>query len=410
MTALAGTNSLRSPRLLSALILPLVLLLNGCGSGTDEHAGGQFPAPDVSVAAPVQRDVTAWDEYQGRLISVDRAEIRPRVSGYLHSMHFQEGEMVDNGALLFRIDDREYRAARDAAAAQFKSSEAAVTLSAQELQRADMLLQSKAVSQGERQRRQAEHDQALAARAAAKAELVRAELTLSFTEIRAPFAGRISAAWVKPGNLVNADQSVLTTLVAENPIEVEFSGDEAAFLRYSQQVRSGDRPSARQTHYEVQLGLSNESGFPHSGKIVFVDNALDPNTGTIRARARLDNTNGVFTPGLFARVRLMGDTRSAALLVHPQAVLTDQDRRYVYVVNEQDQAIRHDVELGPEVDGLRVVDAGLQAGDRVIVNGTRKVFFPGQPVKPMAVEMHSPNQQPAAAQSDSAEQPVQAQG
>ncbi|MBD8526344.1 efflux RND transporter periplasmic adaptor subunit [Pseudomarimonas arenosa] len=386
-------------------LLPIALL-GGCGGaeqGAPEH---QFPAPDVSVALPVQRDVTAWDEYQGRLIAVDRAEIRPRVTGYLASMHFSEGERVANNALLFRIDDREYRAARDAAAAELRSAEASVILAEQELQRADLLLQSKAVSEGERQRRKAEHDQALATRSAAKAQLARAQLTLEFTEIRAPFSGRISAAMIKPGNLVNADQTVLTTLLAEDPIEVEFSGDEQTFLRYSQQVRQGDRPSARETHYEVQVGLSNEQGFPHRGQIVFVDNALDPSTGTIRARARLDNAAGLFTPGLFARVRLMGETRKNALLVHPQAILTDQDRRYVFVVNEQDQAIRHDLQLGPEVDGLRAVDQGLQPGDRVIVNGTRKVFFPGQPVKPNAVEMSQPNAQVLDAEQASA----QAQG
>ena len=387
-----GTNRLRSFR---TALGPLLVsaLLSACGGGAEQQA---FPPPDVSVAMPVQQDVTAWDEYQGRLIAVDYAEIRPRVTGYLESLHFIEGDRVAKGALLFRIDDREARAARDAAEAELKSAGAQVTLAAQELQRADMLLASKAVSEGERQRRQAEHDQALAARAAARAQLARAELTLSFSDIRAPFAGRTSAAAVKPGNLVNADQTVLTTLVSEDPIEVEFTGDENAFLHYSEQVRSGERPSARTTHYEVQVGLSNEQGFPHSGKISFVDNTIDSATGTIRARARLDNRSGEFTPGLFARVRLMGDTRKNALLVHPQAILTDQDRRYVFVVNEQGQAMRHDVKLGPEIEGLRVIDEGLQADQQVIVNGTRKVFFPGQPVKPIPVDMRSPNVLPDA--------------
>ena len=236
-----------------------------------------------------------------------------------------------------------------------------------------------------------EAQQAEADLAAARANEAQASLNLGFTRITAPFAGRAGEAMVKPGNVVVPNQSVLTTLVSVDPVYVTFVGDERAFLHYQEIVRSGNAESPRAGRTPVLIGLANEDGFPHRGEVDFVDNALNPETGTIRARAVLPNPDGRFTPGLFARVRLLGETLPSALLINEQAVLTDQDRRYVYVVGEKDAAERRDVTLGPPVEGLRIVESGLKPGDKVIINGMRKIFFPGQPVKPHPVPMDQPN-------------------
>jgi membrane fusion protein, multidrug efflux system len=239
---------------------------------------------------------------------------------------------------------------------------------------------------------------------AARANAAQANLNLEFTRIHAPFAGRAGEALVKPGNLVAPNTTLLTTLVSVDPVYVTFVGDERAYLRYAQLVRSGNRENPRTAPTPVRVGLANEEGFPHEGTMDFVDNALNPATGTIRARAIVPNPEGRFTPGLFARVRLLGESKDNALLIHEQAVLTDQDRRYVYVVGDKNSAERRDVALGPVVEGLRVVESGLKPGDKVIINGMRKIFFPGQPVKPHVVPMDKPNQPPPAPEGQQAQQ------
>jgi multidrug efflux system membrane fusion protein len=229
---------------------------------------------------------------------------------------------------------------------------------------------------------------------AARANAVRARLDYGFTYIKAPFKGRAGEALVKPGNLVAPNTTLLTTVVSTDPVYVTFTGDEGAYLRYQDLARNGSRASSRDVRNPVLVGLANEEGFPHKGEMDFVDNALNPETGTIRARAVVPNPDGIFTPGLFARVRLLGETQKDALLINEQAVLTDQDRRYVYVVGDKNSAERRDVKLGPQVEGLVIVESGLKAGDKVIVNGMRKIFFPGQPVNPHAVPMDQPNLPP----------------
>lgn len=382
----------RLPRPLTVLLAALLVACGGGGGGPPE-----FPPPQVNVANPVQKSVTEWDEYSGRIEAVDSVEIRPRVAGYLAAVHFEEGMTVDKGARLFSIDDREYRAAAASARADLSRAEARLQLAVRELDRSRSLVEARAVSQGEVEAREAERKQAEADVQAARARLEQAELTLSFTDIRAPIAGRVGAARVKPGNLVTADQTLLTTLISVDSVYVAFDGDEHAYLRYQQMIRSGDWNNPRESRVPVEVGLSSDDGFPHRGEIVFIDNSLNPATGTILARARLDNGKGVFTPGLFARVRLLGATRDSALLIHEQALLTDQDRRYVYVIGEGQTAQRRDLQLGPMIDGLRVVEQGLSASDQVVVNGTRKIFFPGQPVAPVPVPMDDPNQAPPAA-------------
>lgn len=355
------------------------LLLAACSQGGPP----EFPPPDVSAALVVKRSVTEWDDYSGHIEAFETAEIRPRVAGHLSEMHYREGGLVKKGQLLFTIDDREYRAVADAAHADLVSAEARLTLARQEQARAESLISARAVSQGELESRRVEFQQAEADKLSAQARLAQAELDLGFTRIASPIAGRASDALVDPGNLVQIGETLLTTVVSIDPVYVSFTGDERAYLRYQ---------GSRDIRNPVQVGLANEEGYPHKGEMDFVDNALNPATGTIRARAVLPNPDGVLTPGLFARVRLLGGSRMNALLIHEQAVLTDQDRRYVYVVGKGNGAERRDVKLGPEVEGLRIVESGLAPGDRVIVNGVRKIFFPGQPVNPREVPMDEPNQ------------------
>lgn len=368
------------------------LWLAACGQDSQQ----QFPPPDVSVATVVQRSVTEWDDYSGHVEAIEAAEIRPRVTGHLNKVHYREGGLVEKGQLLFTIDAREYGAAAEAARADVASAEARLTLARQELTRAESLISARAVSQGELESRRMEFQQADADKLSAQARLAQSELNLGFTRVRAPFAGRAGAALVKPGNLVTPNESLLTTLVSVDPVYVSFTRDEHAYLRYQDLAREGNRQSSRDTRNPVLVGLANEDGYPHKGEMDFVDNALDPETGTIRARAVLPNPDGVFTPGLFARVRLLGGSRDNALLIHDQAVMTDQDRRFVYVIGEGNTAQRKDVRLGALVEGLRIVESGLQAGDKVIVNGARKIFFPGQPVNPRDVPMDQPGLPPPA--------------
>ncbi len=365
----------------------ILVLLAGCGGNAEQ----QMPPPDVSVAAVVQKSITQWDEYSGHIEAIDAAEIRPRVAGHLSKVHYDEGGLVEKGQLLFTIDSREYRAAADAARADAARADARLTVAKEELGRGEKLIGARAISQGELDTRRMEFQQAEADLLAAHAHVTEAELNLGFTYIKAPFAGRAGAALVKPGNLVAPNETLLTTLVSVDPVYVTFTGDERAYLRYQDLARAGNRESSRDVRNPVLVGLANEDGFPHKGEMDFVDNALDPQSGTIRARAVLPNPEGRFTPGLFARVRLLGESQTSALLIHEQAVLTDQDRRYVYIAGKENSAERRDVKLGPQVEGLVVVESGLKPGDKVIVNGMRKIFFPGQPVKPRVVPMDQPD-------------------
>ena len=265
---------------------------------------------------------------------------------------------------------------------------------------------ARAVSEEELETRRGELRQAAADLKAAEAQQRQAELNFEFTRLRAPIAGYVSSAAVRPGNLVAAGSTVLTTLVSVDPVYVEFEGDERMYLKYQAMSRNGERPSSRDARNPVRVGLADEPGYPHEGEMVFVDNALDPSTGTIRARAVLANNDRVFTPGMFARVQLLGSGEREAILVNPRALLTDQDRRYVYVVGEDGKAMRRDVQLGGEAEGMRIVREGLKNGDRVVINGVRKIFFPGMPVKPLVVPMDQPDFAPAQAGASPAEAPA----
>lgn len=371
-------------RLIQISVISLVALsgaaiLAGCDSGAAQW-DGQPPPPEVSAAEVIVREVSNWDEFTGRIESPESVEIRPRVSGYINQVRFEEGREVNKGEVLFVIDQRPYRAALAQAEAELARAKAQAGLASSELARARKLLDGRAISREEHDEAVAAEAQAVANVAAAQASSELARLDLEFTEVRAPIAGMAGRALVTTGNLVSPENSLLTTVVSLDPVYVYFESDEQVYLRSGDLARRG----ARNT---VFVGLANEDGFPHRGVLDFVDNQVDTATGTIRARAVLDNTDRRFTPGLFARVRLQSSETESAILVDERAVLTDQDRRFVYVVGEDQTAQRRDVTLGKSLDGLRIIDSGLSMGDRVIIHGVQKIFFPGMPVQAHSILM-----------------------
>lgn len=380
MHATRSSKRLSLKQLTTALSASLLaILVAACDSGAAEWSG-QPPPPEVSVAEVVVRQVNDWDEFTGRVEAPETVEIRPRVSGYIHEVRYTEGREVAKGDVLFVIDQRPYRAALAQAEAELARAKAQAALADSEVVRARKLLESRAISQEE-------HDEAIAADAqaaanvgAAEAAVELARLDLEFTEVRSPIAGLAGRASVTAGNLVAPGDTLLTTVVSLDPVYVYFESDEQVYLQSADLTQRGRQNT-------VFVGLANDQGFPHEGVLDFVDNRVDPATGTIRARAVLDNEDRRFTPGLFARVRLQSNDSESTILVDERAILTDQDRRFVYVLGENDTAQRRDVQLGKSVEGLRIITAGLAAGDRVIVHGVQKIFFPGMPVQARAIAM-----------------------
>ncbi|HEY2683879.1 MAG TPA: efflux RND transporter periplasmic adaptor subunit [Steroidobacteraceae bacterium] len=360
------------------------LLLYGCAKS---GGGGQAPpAPQVSVAKVLERSVKDWDEFTGRLQAVETVEIRPRVSGYIDKVAFKEGSLVKQGDLLFVIDPRPYQAEYDRASADVKRFKTALDLARVELVRVQRLKDSGAVSQEELDERKSTVAQAEANVAGAQAALESAQLNLGFTRVTSPVAGRVSRAEVTRGNLVTGGSNggtLLSSVVSMDPIYLYFDADEQSFLRYSQMARDGERSRGGAP---VMVGLANEDGFPHEGKVDFIDNQLNPQTGTIRARAVLDNKDGQFTPGLFARVQLLGSNEYSAILIEDRAVNTDQSQKYVLVLGPNNVVEYRKVKLGRVVDGLRIVREGLKPGDMVVVNGAQRVH-PGVTVDPQVVTM-----------------------
>jgi len=360
-------------------------LLSACERDEAAESRAAPPAPQVTVAAAISRKVTDSGEFTGRFEAVERVELRPRVSGYISSVNFKDGSEVHKGDVLFVIDPRPYAAERDKARAQLAQARSQLTLARSERDRATKLLAQHAISQEEFDTRTSGLEQGQASVEAAQAALDAAALNLDFTRVTAPISGRISRALVTSGNFVTNGQTPLTTLVSLDPIYVSFDGDEQEYLRYIEVARQVTA-NPQQARNPVQVGLANESGFPHEGVMVFVDNALDPMTGTIRSRALLDNHSRQFTPGLFARVRLLGNAQHDAVLVNDSAIGTDQTVRYVLVLGKDNRVEYRPVQLGQVVDGLRVVQSGLTAGEVIVVNGLQRVR-PGAQVAPQRVAM-----------------------
>ncbi|MBU8545774.1 MULTISPECIES: efflux RND transporter periplasmic adaptor subunit [Roseomonadaceae] len=329
------------------------------------------PAPSVTVATPLARPVAQWDEHTARIEASARVELRPRVSGQVAQVHFRDGATVRAGDLLFTLDQRPFRIAVDTAQAELARTEARLTLAQQQLQRYAPLAAQRIAPESELDTRRASLREAQAGLAATRAALRQAELDLEFTEIRAPRPGRVSDRRVDAGNLVQQGETLLTTLVTLDPVYVTFDASEAQYLRYARAAMGGMRPDGRQTGTPVQLRLLDETSFTHEGQLDFVDSGFDARSGTIRGRAVVANPHLLLTPGGFARLRLFaGD--SQALMVPDAAVLADQSGRMVLTVTAEGTVAPRPVQLGPLVDGLRVVRSGLGPEDRVIIGGLHR--------------------------------------
>jgi len=358
-----------------AAALALATLVAGCGdNASQQKQGGAPPAPQVTVAKPTQRTVSDYDEYVGRFAAVDSVEVRARVSGYLDSVDFKDGQMVKQGDLLFTIDKRPFQTALDQSRANRQLAQSNLTYTESDLKRAQQLVAEKTVTEQVFEQRSQAFRNAQASVAAASAAVRQAELDMQFTELRAPIDGRIGDRRVSPGNLVTGGTSgnttLLATIVSQDPIHFEFTFDEASYLRYERMAKEGADVASRGPGVNVSLKLIDEKDFSHEGRMDFVDNAIDRSTGTIRGRALFKNPNAVFTPGMFARVRVPASPPYQALLVPDTALGTEQARRFVLVVGADNMVAIKYVTVGDLVDGgLRVIKEGLSADDRVIVDG-----------------------------------------
>ena len=345
--------------------------------------------PAVEVATPLTETIIDWDEYTGRFRAVESVVLQARVSGYLQSIHFEEGALVEQGDLLFEIDRRPFEAAVAQAEAQLEAANARLELAAIEVERAEELLDRNVGPESEAQRRRAESKEAIANVAIAEAALETAKLDLEFTRITAPIGGRISATQVDVGNLViggPAGATVMANIVSVDPIEFAFTVSEADFLRYSRLGQTGQRPSSRENENPVYVKLIGDEDWPWEGRMTFVDNQIDPNSGTMEGRATLANPEGLLQPGLFGRLRLPGSGEYEAVLIPDEAIVADQSRQIAYVVGEDDMIEERAVTTGPLHRGLRVIREGLSADDRVVVSGVQRAR-PGSPVDPQPAEI-----------------------
>jgi membrane fusion protein, multidrug efflux system len=363
--------------------IALALALAGCGEGQKTRATP--PPPAVTVAKPVKRTIVDQDEYVGRFVAVDSVEIRARVSGYLDQVDFKDGQTVKQGDLLFSIDKRPFQNTLDQARANLTIAKSNLAYTQADLERARKLVHDKTITDQVFEQRSQAFRNAQASVAANEALVRQAELDLQFTELKAPIAGRIGDRRVTPGNLVTGgtggNTTLLATIVSVDPIRFEFTFDEASLLRYERIQREGKDPTAPITSAPVRLKLIDEAEFVHTGRMDFIDNVIDRATGTIRGRAHFANADGLFTPGMFARLQVPGSAPYEALLVPDVAIATEQVRKYVLVVAPDNTVKQKFVKLGDMVGGLRVVKEGLAADDRVIVNGLMHAR-PGGKVKP----------------------------
>ena len=364
-----------------ALLLAAALAAAGCGSGPP--APPQFPPPEVTVAQPVQRDVTWYQEFTGRTAAVAAVDVRARVNGVLEAVHFTPSSDVRRGARLYTIERAPYVAARNAAEADVRTVEANLARARSDLARLEQAVQTNAVSARDVDRARAEVAQTEANLLGRQARLEQAELDLSYTEIRAPISGMIGRSRLDAGNVVGAsDPAPLATIRRIDALYAYFDASETLLLEILEQ----DGPPRDQPVSEgvlpIHLGLADEDGWPHEGVIDYMDNAVDPDTGTLQVRGRFPNPTGKLFPGLFARLRVPGPVQQDALLVEERAIGTDLGGKYVLVVGEGDVVELRHVELGVLEDGLRVVTAGLRAGERYVTNGLQRAR-PGLPVTPV---------------------------
>ncbi len=388
--------SRRLIRLSIAAALPLAF----AGCGQSQPPGGP-PPPAVTVAEPVKRTVVDYAEYVGRFIAINSVEVRARVSGYLEAVHFTDGQLVKQGDLLFRVDKRPFQNTLDQARANLASASSNQSFTEADLARGQQLVRDKTITdQTFEQRAQAARN-ARAAVAANEAAVRQAELDVEFTELRAPIAGRIGDRRVSPGNLVTGgtggNTTLLATIVSSEPIRFEFTFDEASYLRYERLAKgNAELTKSRGDGIAVAIRLIDESDFDHAGRLDFVDNVIDRATGTIRGRGVLENPNGLFTPGMFGRIRVPGSEPYEGLLIPDAAIGTEQTRKFVLVAGADDTVAQKYITLGQSTpDKLRIVKSGLGPDDRVIVNGLMRAR-PGQKVTPQREGAAPPGAPPGA--------------
>jgi RND family efflux transporter MFP subunit len=372
--------------------------LLGAGCGRVESPPGP-PPPAVTVSRPLEREVIEWDEYTGRLDPVESVEVRARVSGLIESAPFREGSVVKKGDMLFVIDVRPFRAELNSKIADVAKAKAQLLDATSDFKRIEEAVKSRAVSERDLDTAKAALDRAKADLEAARAAQDAAQLNVDWCYVISPIDGRISNKRVTEGNLVNGgagQATLLTTVVSQNPIYCYTTVDEASVLKYAQLAREGKRVSARYAKIPTFMGVASEKGFPHEGVVDFVDNRIDPGTGTVRGRGVFPNPDGFLQPGMFARVRIPGSGRYHAVLIPDVAIGADQDRRFAMVVNGQDIAEMHPVKLGALFGELRAIESGIKPGDRVIVNGLQrarpgaKVSATEQPIPEDALALTAP--------------------
>jgi len=370
-----------------------LLLLAACGASAPPEQG----PPSVTVQTPELRRIVDWDEYTGQFEAVESVEVRARVSGYLEKIYFREGSIVPKGTLLVQIDPRPFQAALAQARANLEGAFTRRDLAQADLKRGELLLKEQAISREDYDARRQSARESLTNVAAAQAQVRQAELDLSFTQVRAPVSGRVGAREVTVGNLVSGGgptSTLLTTVYSVSPIYFAFTADEAAYLKYVRQNFAGSRPSSRNVANPVRLKLQDEKDFVHQGRMSFVDNRVDPDTGTVEGRAIFDNASGLFLPGMFGRLQLLGSGRYEAMLVPDAAILSDQSNKIVMVVGKDNKIEPHPVTLGSlQPDEMRVIRSGLKRTDRVVVGGLMRAR-PGMVVKP---ETAKPATRPAGA-------------
>lgn len=367
----------------------LSAFLAACGGGEQQ---GQMPAPHVETATPLVERVADWDEFTGRFESPEHVDVRARVSGYLDAVHFEDGAQVEAGQLLFTIDARPFQAELAAANGRLTQARAELSQARTDLSRAERLIASRTISEEAVEQRRTAVSTAEAAVASARAAVETQSLNLEFTEVTAPITGRASSRQVDPGNLVsggNSSGDVLTTIVSSDPIYFEFDASEAVYLRYLRQQGAGEGAP-------VEIRLQDEVEFTRPGEIVFADNAINPATGTIHLRARVDNADGLIRPGMLGTARVRGSAPYEAVLLPETAIMSDGSRRIVYIVNDQDMVEARTVVQGPLSGSLRVIRSGIGPDDHVIVNGLLRAR-PGTPVVPQATEIQrAPSAGPAS--------------
>ena len=353
-------------------------------------AQGAPPAPPVQVSAPLAKRVTNWDEFTGRFEASEQVEVRARVSGFLDSLHFRDGQLVKKGDLLFTIDRRPYQLSVDASRAEMARAKAQVELTQNEVERAEALTQNRTITARDIDQRRANLNSAIASQQGAEANLKTAELNLEWTQVRSPLAGRISNRRVDPGNLIAGGQSgatLLTTIVASDPIYFTFDASEADYLRYSRLAADKQRASSRDNGTPTQVRLADEREWKRQGRMDFVDNALNARSGTIRGRAVFENKDEFLTPGTFGRLRLFAG-EADALLVPDTVIVSDQANKIVMTVGPDNKVVPKPVTLGAISEGLRIITGGLTPQDKVIIGGlANPMVRPGATVTPQPGEI-----------------------